>query len=388
MQKKDWNKTTGMLFLTYFMIGVVVNVITVSFPVLYHELGMSAKEIGILTSIVYLGAICQPLIGYICDISGRKVRVLQGLFIILTMAILLMSVFKTFYAYIILVFLVSICRRPALAILDEISLTAQKQFDLNYGKVRSGTSWGFALGMFFLIPLSPFGMINAILGTGIIFSSLVIALTGYLDKLIPYTESKQKESKKNEIYKQEMKEKIFVPKYLSLIVAYFFIMGSLSLKTNYQNLLLGEIGTGVYLISIINFLAILPEMLLMPKTEKMLGDISYKKMITIVALLTALLQFLLAISSSGIFVAMIIWLHGVIYAIHLPIFYKYFKNYLGNNVSSTGFLLNLMFTSLAIVLLNTFIVTPIYTEYGIQDVYMFLAVMPLVGLLIAYTVKE
>ncbi len=341
---------------------------------------MGAKEIGILTSVMYLGAITQPLIGYLCDVWGRKVKVLQILFALICINVLLMKVFNDFESYLILIFLLSVCQRPVGALIDEICITNAEYLNIEYGKIRVGGSIGFAVGMFFLLPLGFLGVTNSILFSVFIFASLVVLCAMYLERIIPVNQENEHSHNKNVTYKKAFKNKILKSTFFYFTLANFFMMGSLSLQVSYQNILLVNLGASAFIIALINFVAIVPEIILFPKVERLLKNVSYKSIMIGVSVLTFILQILLSISPSSNFVLLIIWLHGVIFATYIPFFYRAFKDYLGEGVASTGFLLNTMFLSLALVVFNAFIVTPLFTHLGVRFVYVLLGIMALLAI--------
>ncbi len=300
----------------------------------------------------------------------------------------LMTIFQEFYYYIVLVFLISVFRRPVLGILDEITISYARENNLNYGKYRSGASWGFALGMFFLLPLYKFGVSDAILFGAMLISILVAILLQNLNSFITIANSKKAKKDKNDEYKKDFWEKIISLKFFRYLLVYLLVVGSLTLKTSYQNILLSDIRSSALIAALINFIAIAPETYLMPRSQKLFGKLSYKKMMTIVSILVFIHIFILSIASSPAIIISTVWLHGVVSAINLPMSHKFLKEHLGENVSSTGFLLNLMTLSLGIVVINYFIITPIYVEFGIQQAFFTLSIISLVGLIPIHIMKD
>ncbi len=359
-----------MIFTIYFCMGMIVNCAIIGLPIFYVSIGFTNVEVGILASVLYLGAICQPLVGYICDISGNKKLILTSLFILIIIIAIIMINITNFYIMAILSFGLSACRMPMFGIMDDMSVTYVQKVGGNYGLLRSGASWGYALGVFFLLPFYKIGFDNPVIIL-LILLCLVVTITLISLKDVGVREYKNKDNKESDKkqFRQEAKEKLLSKKYILLLIINVLLMGTGAAKMPYQTLKLELLGATMFLIALANFITIIPEMVFMPKVEKFLGHLSIKKILYLSLLVSVFQNSLIAFAPNSIFLVSVMWLHGILMAIYIPMFFIELKRYLGPTVSSTGILIISMTQGLGASMIGAFFITPIFSEFGIDVLY-------------------
>ncbi len=384
------NQKERIIFLIYFVTGMTINCITVGLPLFFATAGYEKVQVGILTSVLFLGSIAQPLIGYICDVSGKKQLVAQGLFLGISIVTVSMTIFRSFYMMVFLSFLISVFKDPIIGLLDDIVIKYINTVGGNYGKLRSGASWGYALGLFFILPfnyllrnieeLVPALTLTFILGIVYIFLQRLlgdISYAGNLEKDI----SMLKEN--NHLYKKEVKKKLLNQTYILFVLINLLIMGTSTAKSSYQSIFLQDFGATALMLSIANFVTIIPEMFLMANMRRWLKGISLRKILYGVVTISIIFNTLIAFAPSGVFLVSILWLHGLMMSMYIPSFYIVLRGYLGENVSASGFLISAMSQNLGSFLIGYFIITPIYSNFGFTMLFLsatllnFLAIIPI-----------
>lgn len=367
------SKKEKLIFVLYFCAGMTMNCVSVGLPLFFatDTLGFTKMQIGTLASVIFLGSVCQPIIGYICDITGKKQIVSQCLFIGMSFIAIIMTFSKGFYTMLVLAFLMSVFKDPVIGLLDDITISFTNIHGGNYGKLRSGASWGYALGLFFMIPiefiLKDINFLVPVLTLIVMLSIIYIILQNFLGD-VGYknfiNEDVSISEEDNLLYKKEVKEKMANKTYILLVLINFLLIGISSAKTSYQSLLLQDLGATTFLLSLANFIMVLPEILFMPHAKNILKDVSIKKVLYAVTFILMIMNGLLAIAENSRFVIAVVWMHGFSMAFFIPTFFVVLRRYLGNNISASGILINSMTQNLGTFLVGYFIITKIYSNFG------------------------
>ncbi len=375
-----------IIFLTYFVAGMIINNITVGLPLFFAASGYEKSQIATLTAVLFLGSMAQPLIGYVCDVTGKKQLVVKSLFLGMGMVAICMTFNREFYVMIFLAFLISVFKDPVIGLLDDITIRYTNSIGANYGKLRSGASWGYALGLFALIPFSYLlknsetlvPVLTLIPMLSIVFLGLQ-AMLGDIsvgNNLRTNTEAMKENA---HLYKKEIKEKLLSKTYILLILINLLINGTSNAKSSYQSLLLQSFGATILILSVSNFISIIPEFAFMPRMGLWLRKFSLKKVMSIVATVSITFNVLLSIAPNSTFIVSIVWLHGLMMSIFIPIYYVKLRTYLGENISSTGMLLNAMLQNLGSFFIGILVIKPIYSNFGFTQLFMAVVVINLIA---------
>ncbi len=384
-----------LIYVLYFCTGMILNCISVGLPLYFATSGYTKVEVGILTSVIFLGSICQPLIGYICDITGRKQLVTKSLYLGLVVISIAMMVFSNFYVMIGLSFLISVCKDPLIGLLDDISIGYINLNGGNYGKLRSGGSWGYALGLFFIMPFEFILKNNSFLVpvfTLIIILSLLFivvqSILGDISVKQDILKDKTMIKEHSVLYKKEIKEKLLSKTYILFILINVLLTGTSAAKTSYQSIMLQGFGATTLILSLANFISVAPEFIFMPRANKILEGISPKKVLYFVCFGLVLMNVLLAVAENSSFVVAISWLHGFSFAFFIPTFYVSLRHYLGSNISASGILVNSMSQNISSFLMGYFIITPIYSGFGFKTLFLTAALLNILALIPISMLKE
>ncbi len=389
------NKKEKLMFFSYFLAGMIINSITVGLPLFFATSGYTKVETGILTSVLFLGSLAQPLIGYICDITGKKQMIAKCLFVGMGTIAICMTFFQDFYIMIGLSIMLSVFKDPIISLLDDIIIKYINVVGGNYGKIRSGASWGYALGLFSLIPLNFILKNNEVLVpvlTLIVILGVLFIIIQSLLGDITFEVSLEKDvdmiEENNILYKKEIKEKLLSKPYILLVMINLLIMGTSTAKSSYQSILLQNFGAGALFLSVANFVTILPEMILMSRTGQWLKDVSLKKVLYSVIGISAIFNMLIAVSPNSTFLISILWLHGLMMAIFIPTFFVKLRNYLGENVSASGLLINSMSQNLGAFFIGYTMITPIYSNFGFTMLFATASILNLLAIIPTSMLKE
>ncbi len=114
--------------------------------VYFSELGLSAFQIGLIVTVVPLASlIWSPFVSAMADRFGKRVQFLQWSMIAWIVMIGLITLPKTFWAILPLVFLLSLARSPTSPLSDSMIAGMAARKGLSFGHMRMWGSAGFAL---------------------------------------------------------------------------------------------------------------------------------------------------------------------------------------------------------------------------------------------------
>lgn len=368
-------KKAILYFSLYLIYGLIAIITLTGFAILYLDVGFSKGEIGTLISIAFLGVLLQPLIGYACDVSGRKAFVLQIGSIIIVICTVLMLYFQNFILYLICVFLIASFRFTVFGILDVMVLNDTN--DDTFTKIRTGATYGYALGVFALLPLDKMNNANIVL-----YSVMVCAVISIV--LLFFVRNPQNvDGYQSRDYFNDAKEIIKNKQIIVLMFINMITIAVLMQKISYSNILFKEASYSMFLIALLNLQASVPEAILLPFYNKTFGKLSDKNQILLLMLFSMLEVGVFIFTSNIVIIFIFIGMQGLVYALQIPFIYTNLNNSLKPHVKSTGFLLNTMVQSIGSFLIGMIILTPLYNNLGIKYVFIALTVISLT-LLIPY----
>ncbi len=363
-----------LYFSIFFVLGLLTNILFVGFTILFVSKGFSTYQISILTSISFLGAIFQLFLGRIFDRSKNKNRTLQIVLAILFFLTLAMLFFESFINYLFLIFTISIFRMPILGLFEEMSLSYCIEYNLDFPTLRSGASWGYASSLLFVLPFVFFDSSNGIILIALLSFIICIFLLHFT------TSASIPNSKEHHSFINSIKL-IFTKKISLLILSSAIIMGVTQLKLAYQNILLEDLNAPFYIIALANFFTVSFELYLMSRYNKFFKSHSVKKAFTLSAFIVFTQLILFSFSNSILFTLSITLFHGIAMSIFIPTLGLALRKNLSLSLTSTGFLLNIIVTSLTSTAIGFLIITPIVSTFGISFAFIALAMVSLLSLI-------
>lgn len=365
--------TDNIKFFIYLLLGVIVNISSMSIALYYIQIGFDASQIATLTGISFVGALFQPILGYFIDRTKLPLMILQISLGAVILISFLLTMTTEYFLFVILVFCLSLFRLSLFSIFDTYNINEVQHSNGNFGKLRSGGSLGFGLGSFLIIPFTGVNDYVNIFYVIIVLALCAMLLLNLLEDRILHTKRAKPISQK------KIK---FTKTFYLLVIFNLILMGMMSLKMSYQPILLESLGASTGIISIANFAIIIPEFLLIGKTEHLTRNLK-DSTVFMIALGISVLQLFLLTTTKNIYLLIFVFsLHGLAMAFYIPGFSRILRKNLVSEISGRGFLVNISMQSLGIYLINFLIITPLYINFGVA--YGFLGIM--VVLLLDYIV--
>ncbi len=368
--------------LYYFAIGIIASLYTSMMPSFYANLNMSEGQIGVLLSVVYLGAIFQPAIGMISDKAKSRSNVIRNsMYIVIGLSTVLLFV-EEFYPVLFIVTGISFFRMAFFSLSDSYMMPFCIEYDYNYGKLRRGASLSFGMAMILAYPFNYFLGFHG-------FLILVILMCLLAANVMHKSTYEPPRAKNSSHYISEMKKYMKSKAVISLLLFQLFFMGSLALKFSYQAIKLQELTGDTGAASIALLCATVPEVLFMAKVS------ARSKMRLTSALLAAtifnIVQ-LFVFSQTTSVAVMIIFatFHGFSMSYYIPTFSRLLTELVGEGVISTFFTISGTGQSLFSLLLSLVVVTPVFINFGVDYVFVVIgisvicSIIPLLYLRIKY----
>lgn len=371
-----------LFYWNYFILGALANTSIILLPFFYTSKGMNESQIAILLSSAYIASLLQPVVGYITDLTVGPKKMLKYISLCMIAFCIGLIVAQEFLVLLMFSFLFSVTRVCTFPLVDNITMDYCEEHNINYGKVRKGASFGFGLGIFLAIP---FGLFATELT---MFMPIVLCLILILNlSKIKYNIKSTNEVVTIAQYKNDFKILISSKKYLLFIFLNFLIMGISSIKLSYQTTIVQDLGVTVLYVSILNFTTIIPELLLISKTEKIFKKYKITTVFTLIIFIGITHTTLLMFINNIYIILLFTMLHGLMMAMYIPTFQKNFNAILPTHVSSTGYLINSSFQSFGNFLTNSFLIYPVIALYGVRMGFGVITLMFICGLIPVFLLK-
>ncbi len=373
-------KKNLIYFIIYFLYGAVAIVSLSGFALLYVDVGFSKSQTSTLISIAFLGVLIQPIIGYACDLTKRRILILQIGTLITIFCALLMIYSSNYILYLVTVFLIAAFRFSVFSILDVIILSETN--DDVFTKIRTGATYGFAIGIFFLIPVEMYSSFDFVLYALVVFNILALLL---------FTQVKENKSCEHTTSKEYFSDLKLIIKNRKVILLMFTNMVAITVlmqKIAYSNILFETLGFTMLTIALLSFVAEIPEAILLPIYNKTFNKFSLKMQI-LMLMIASMLQTVIFIFTKNVYlIYFFIGMQGLVYAIQIPLIYTNLNKELDEKISSTGFLINTMFQSIGSFIIGIVILKPLYSNYGLKEVFIALTLICLLLVIPLFLYKE
>lgn len=362
---KNLSITEIRLYLTILIMGIIVGNITIGLPVMLTTKNLSAGELASVIGISFLGAVVLPVIGALSDNVKHRKLVITSLGILQIFAMVLFYFTTSVATLKIAVFFASVSAQSMYVIFDSIILVSCQENNYNYGFIRSGMSLGFGLSIISSLPFIYF-----------FDTSVMIIVTAVLGLVIAFLSLRIDDSvcEKSEVHyiteiKYMTKNKLFLLMYVITIL----IFTVNSIKLTYQTSKLTDIAASPLLIAIISFIIVIPEMIIMPKYDKLFGSWSFARVFITATLIFLVNFFVLGYTTSAWVILLIAPLHGLGSAIYIPKYAFAFRTLLNPKILSTAFMVRTTLSALLSFLLSVVLLERLYENYGASEVMYALA---------------
>ncbi len=367
-------KQAADLKVYYFALGIIVSLFTSMMPIFYQEIGLTSAQIGVLLSIIYLGAFAQPVLGLISDKSENPATLLKNLFILLMVLSVLLVFVSSFKILIFIVFAISVARIALFSLSDSLVMPFCIKYEQNYGEIRRGASLSFGSA---LIIATPFTML---LGTrGFLLLAFISAgICFYVMRQFTYRPDKPKHSRN---YAADVKEIGKSKAVIALLLFQMLFMGAAALKFSYQAIRLQELTGDTTVSAIALIFATLPEVCLLAVVSNRLKNIRLTTALLLGVVFNIIHMLTYVFCNSIPVLILIATFHGFCMAFYIPSYPLFLSKIVKPGVISTFFTIGGMMQSLVSLVVSIAIITPIYTHFGSQYTFMGMALVASLSLI-------
>jgi len=295
---------------------------------LYLEqvIGFTGSQIGLVTMIsMSLVIIVNPFLGYIADKTGKHMLILKYAFLLSVVFAFIYSQSNTFFVILIMAMLFEISRAPIAPFIDLITIDYCDKVGFDFGKVRVFSSIGFmvtVMSVGFMIAGVQIPWFNgktvgfdgfldirtAVFGAII----LLMALSFVLMFLVPKPEESQaKDGAKEKFNRKDVKELLENKQFRFILV--FIILSLVTLesaKTFVGNHLVVGLGSAENIVSVMTFVMVLPEFILLPLGSTIIRKVGFKNWYLLSSLTMLGRMAVYALTSSIAIFALVSLVHG------------------------------------------------------------------------------
>ncbi len=367
------NKKLFDLKLYYFSVAVVVSLLTSVLPIFYESISMTPAQVGILISTTYVGALMQPVFGYICDRTQKPQLVLKILMIVAIIFSAILFFVKDFVVVLLVVLLLSLCYCSYFSLSDNVITAYVYQNNLNYGSIRRFASLGYGMAMLIATPLMLiFGVQSFII---IVIIGLIIAIVK-LSNVDYHPIEKPHDSS----YKNDVKEVLKMPLIVTLLSFQMLFMGINAIKFGYQAIKLQELfgtSTGA---SIALLLSTIPEFLFLALVSKYVDKYRPTTLLFFAVCASLIHVFTYAVVDNVYILIIVATCHGISMSFYLPVIPYVLRKTVNLRIIGTIFALIATLQSIVSLVVSAVVITPVYATLGINYVFAIFGIIMLVSL--------
>ena len=364
--------------MTFFGVGSLYPLLSVY---LSESVGLNGYQIGTIMSVGPIMMIFfQPIWGMVSDTTNRPTLVLGMTSLIAGIFALGYLFMDFYYGLLIVAILVAIFQSAIIPVSDSISLKYTSKVRYNYGNIRLFGSLGFGIAVFIMGRLS-----EGFIGPTIIFYSFFICLvlSGFLSFRFP----KERAAAKLDL-KAGMKELFTMKKFLIFLAVTFLVFGP-NLANNVYFGLFVENSGGTYAgIGLAFLIAVLSEV---PFMRIAGGWIDKFGLLTVAALAGAasMIRWLFYFTEPSLWlVYSSAVMQGLAIGLFIPAGLRYIKEITPAHITATAVT---VYSAIGNGLGNwfsTFVGGFIYETYSIYTVYLFFAVLSLIGIFLCFVLMK
>ncbi len=368
------NKKLFDLKLYYFSVAVVVSLLTSVLPLFYETLKMSPTQVGILISTTYIGALMQPVFGYICDKTQKPQQVLKILMIIAIFFSGILLFVQNFVTVLAVVLMLSLCYCSYFSLSDNIITAYVYQHNLNYGSIRRYASLGYGMAMLIASPFIYLFGLNSFLI--IVIISLLIAIWK-----ISNVDYQPIDKPQDSSFKTDMKEVLNMPVILTLLTFQMLFMGINAIKFGYQAIKLQSLMGSSFGASVALLLATIPEVLFLALVSKQVEKYRPTTLLFIGVCANLIHVFTYAFVDNYVILIIVAACHGISMSFYLPVIPYFLRKTVNLRIIGTIFALIATLQSLISLVVSSIIITPVYANLGINYVFVIFGIIMLISLI-------
>lgn len=369
------------MFIFYFVLGIMNALALSAYPLIYLDKGYSSEKVALLISLSFFAMILQPLVGIFTDKLGDNIKALK-----IIIVIYIISGFMMFFSlklFVIGLVLNSITRNSIGPITDGYVTKTIHQFKYSYAQMRTAMPIGF--GTSFLISL----MFTKILGLSISGILIFLAIIAVILFIIISTLNNNTELVNSSVASMEVFETNI--KHVILLVLYFLIYaGTYQISSSYISLYMIENERPEIFIGVLNFLMVIPQIILLFNYNKLFGKLKQSSVMTIATCLGILQAVIYVLfPQSTILLIIASFLSGIQIVLFPSGFYPQFTKAVKSSKLATYMTLNTSVQAVWVGLFNQLFIAKVY---GITEtttsVYIIIIAMMCIGLVPVLSFKK
>jgi MFS transporter, PPP family, 3-phenylpropionic acid transporter len=368
----------GFYLLTFFGVGSLYPLLSVY---LSESVGLNGYQIGTIMSVGPIMMIFfQPIWGMVSDTTNKPTVVLGLTSLVAGVFALGYLFMDVYYGLLMVAILVAIFQSAIIPVSDSISLKYTSKVHYNYGNIRLFGSLGFGIAVFIMGRLS-----EGFIGPTIIFYSFFICLvlSGFLSFRFP----KERAAAKLDL-KAGMKELFTMKKFLIFLAVTFLVFGPNLANNVYFGLFVEDSGGTYAGIGLAFLIAVLSEV---PFMRIAGGWIDKFGLLTVAALAGAasMIRWLFYFTEPSLWlVYSSAVMQGLAIGLFIPAGLRYIKEITPAHITATAVT---VYSAIGNGLGNwfsTFVGGFIYETYSIYTVYLFFAVLSLLGIFLCFVLMK
>lgn len=360
----------GFYLCVFFGMGALTPLLSVY---LSEEVGLNGYQIGTIMSIGPIIMIFfQPLWGMISDATGSPIRVLTLTTFLAGIFGLGYLAFQGYYWFVLVAVLVAIFQSAIIPVSDSLSLTFATRVGYDYGAIRLFGSLGFGIAVFVM------GRISEVAPASI-FYAFFISLT--IAAVLAIRAPKEKTTAPKSLLKG-LKEILTLKKYIIFLVITFLIFGPNLANNTYFGLFIEDSGgtyTGIGIAFLIAVLSEVPFMRLANSWIRKIGLLQVAALAGAVSLFRWLSYFA---EPSLTFIYVTAVIQGFSLGLFIPVGLQYIRDITPVHIVATAVT---FYSAIGNGLGNwfcTFVGGILYEDFSIYAVYLFFAILSLIGVVL------
>lgn len=356
------------MFIFYYIVGVMGALSLSAYPLIYASKGYNETQVATLISISFIALILQPLIGLITDKFTTPLKMTKVIFVGYILSCFIM--FISFKLFVIGLIINTVTRASVIPLIDGYVTRNPDQFEYSYAKMRTAMPIGF--GTSFIVSLI-FINIFRLPTSGIL---LLLAIFAFIAFIIVFNISDNtKQVKKNNSNAKQVGE-IKNNDMLAIIMLFlFFILyaGSYQMSSTYLTTYYEEFGYSGLFMSVLNFLMIVPQLILLFNYDRFLGNFKKSTVMIIAAILGVIQVGIYMLFPSSVFFLVIAIMFGGAQIVLFPAsFYPSLTKSIKSSYLSTGLTLMITIQALWTGIYNQGFVSKMQDSYGTTKVIYFI----------------
>lgn len=364
---------TYKMFILYFSIGIITSLTLTALPLIYVDLGMNAKQVTTLISLGFLAVIFQPLIGIATDKWFTSLKMMKSCLLVYSLCSLLIFFFPQYIFFLIIFHTVT--RNSILTFIDGYINKYPHLFKFSYATMRSsmpiGAGSAFLIGniFIFIFGMSVSGMLILLAIMALIAFTIVNSLED--------VEIETQGNKNNNSNKSNSTNYVA----LALLITYFLIYtGSYQINTSYQSLFYTANGFSNAFIGILNLIMIIPQIYLMVSYDRIFKRFKQSSIMLMAASLGITQAVIFILFPTTIFMLIIASMIGGTQIILLAAsFYPQITKAVDKRSLATWLTINSTIRAIGAGLFNQTIITNIYQNIGVDQVYVAVSIAMLIS---------